>query len=250
MTELNQPMTPMTPTKKGLLRSKAFWGITGGLLIAITIAMVNSQTFIDLNQRVTYLEQAQRTMTSQDDVLSLRDAMTTQQKQLIALENRQAQFSQQLETMVSVADLPQQLQAQLKVQNVELNALKDELEVLKKSKPAPSYPVIDLSATLDKTAADASAVTAKNPLKHKTTPINASLPKPPFVLTGVELRGTAAFAAVAPKGFSDLSQVRLIGAKESVAGWTLVSAGHGQATFRVNGRLQTVKTQSGGVDER
>lgn len=245
MTELNQSMTSMTPTKKGLLRSKAFWVIGGGLLIAIAIGMVSSQTFTDLNQRVTQLEQAQRTMTSQDDVLSLRDVMTAQQKQLIALENRQTEFSHQLETMVSIADLPQQLQAQLKAQNVELNALKDELEVLKNSKPAPSHPVIDLPATLDKTATDASAVTTTIPLKHKTTPIKASLPKPPFVLTGVELRGTAAFAAVAPTGFSDLSQVRLIGSGESIAGWALVSAGHGQATFRVNGRLQTIKAQSG-----
>lgn len=247
MTELNQPMTP---TKKGLLRSKAFWGLGGGLLIAIAIGMVSSQTFIDLNQRVTHLEQAQRTMTLQDDVLSLRDAITAQQKQLSALENHQAQLSQQLEAMVSVADLPQQLQAQLKAQSIELNALKDELEALKKSKAEPSYPVIDLPATLDKTAVDAPAVTAKIPLKHKITPINTSLPKPPFVLTSVDLRGTAAFAAVAQKGFSDLSQVRLIGAGESIAGWTLVSASHGQATFRVNGRLQTVKAQSGEVDER
>jgi hypothetical protein len=67
--------------------------------------------------------------------------------------------------------------------------------------------------------------------------------KAPFVLTGVEQRGTSALAAVAPQGFSDLSQVRLIGEGESVAGWTLVSTGYGQATFRVNGRLQTVSAQ-------
>lgn len=64
----------------------------------------------------------------------------------------------------------------------------------------------------------------------------------PFVLTGVEKRGQSP-AAIAPRGYSSLSQVALVGEGETVAGWTLVSAGYGEATFRVNGRLTVLRAE-------
>lgn len=65
----------------------------------------------------------------------------------------------------------------------------------------------------------------------------------PFVLTGVERRGVGSWAAVAPRGYSGLSQIALIGEGEAVAGWTLVSVGNGKATFRVNGRVTDLKVE-------
>jgi len=65
----------------------------------------------------------------------------------------------------------------------------------------------------------------------------------PFVLTGVETRGNDSWAAIAPRGYSSLSQVTLVGTGETVAGWTLVSAGYGEATFRVNGRLTVLRAE-------
>ena len=65
----------------------------------------------------------------------------------------------------------------------------------------------------------------------------------PFVLTGVEKRGAESWAAIAPRGYSSLSQVALVGEGETVAGWTLVSAGYGEATFRVNGRLSVLRAE-------
>ena len=67
--------------------------------------------------------------------------------------------------------------------------------------------------------------------------------KAPFVLTGVEKRGTESFAAIAPSGFSSLAEIRLIGEGQTVNGWTLVHAGYGQAQFRVNGRLTTINVR-------
>jgi hypothetical protein len=37
--------------------------------------------------------------------------------------------------------------------------------------------------------------------------------------------------------------VALVGEGETVAGWTLVSAGYGEATFRVNGRLTVLRAE-------
>ncbi|EJV7182805.1 Tat (twin-arginine translocation) pathway signal sequence, partial [Escherichia coli] len=65
----------------------------------------------------------------------------------------------------------------------------------------------------------------------------------PFVLTGTERRGALSYAAVAPRGYTSLSQVALLGEGESVAGWTLIHAGHEQATFRVNGRQVQVRVE-------
>ena len=68
-------------------------------------------------------------------------------------------------------------------------------------------------------------------------------PDAPFVLTGVEKRGAESWAAIAPRGYSNLSQVALVGEGETVSGWTLVSAGYGEATFRVNGRLTVLRAE-------
>lgn len=65
----------------------------------------------------------------------------------------------------------------------------------------------------------------------------------PFVLTGTERRGALSYAAVAPRGYTSLSQVALVGEGESVTGWTLIHAGREQATFRVNGRQVQVRVE-------
>jgi hypothetical protein len=80
-------------------------------------------------------------------------------------------------------------------------------------------------------------------LRHKSPqPAVVRASNVPFVLTGTERRGSSSLAAIAPKGYTSLSQIALIGEGESVAGWTLVHAGYGQATFRVRGRTVRVST--------
>lgn len=251
MTEHNEEMVPMTPAKKGLLRSKTFWLVTGGVVTVLILGMVGAGTVKHVDQRIAQLEQAQKALAPQDDMTSMADVVQAHAKQLKALAERQDSLRQRLEGLAATNGLPEKLEQQLQAQQVELNALKDSLEALKKS--AATAPA-ENTAPAGKPSVSvpaAPSATAKITPKHQPTPIKSAprkavrrvARKAPFVLTGVEQRGTAAFAAVAPQGFSDLSQVRLIGEGESVAGWTLVSAGHGQATFRVNGRLQTVSAQ-------
>lgn len=72
------------------------------------------------------------------------------------------------------------------------------------------------------------------------------MPKPktpmalPFIVNGIELRGGTAFVSIAPKGAHRLEQVRLLTPGEEVNGWTLLSIGHRQATFRAGARTQTL----------
>ncbi|HGM5167667.1 TPA: hypothetical protein ACKPZB_004072 [Serratia marcescens] len=247
MTEHNEEMAPMTSAKKGLLRSKTFWGATAGVVAVLVAGLVGSGAMRHVDQRIALLEQAQKALAQQDGMNSMADELQAQAKQLKSLAERQDSLMRQIGALTLTNGLPEKLEQQLQAQQVELNALKDSIESVKKS--AAEKPVPTVAPSTDVPAAP--SATAKSIPKHKPTPIKSSprnagsrvARKAPFVLTGVEQRGTSAFAAVAPQGFSDLSQVRLIGEGESVAGWTLVSAGYGQATFRVNGRLQTVSAQ-------
>ncbi|EMP6396093.1 hypothetical protein RJ492_004533 [Pluralibacter gergoviae] len=251
MTEHNEEMAPITPAKKGLLCSKAFWLVTGGAVTVLIIGMVGAGAVRHVDQRIAQLEKAQKAFAPQDDMTSMADMVQAHAKKLKALTARQTSLSDEITGLRVTNRLPEKLEQQLQVQQVELNALKDSLETLKKSAAtAPAENTAPAGKPSVSVPAGSSA-TAKTTPKHKPTPINSAPRKAvrrvsrkvPFVLTGVEQRGTAAFAAVAPQGFSDLSQVRLIGEGESVAGWTLVRAGHGQATFRVSGHLQTVSAQ-------
>lgn len=247
MTEHHEEMVPMTPATKGLLRSKSFWGATAGVVVVLVAGLGGTGAIKHIDQRIAQLEQAQKALAPQDGMNSMADVVQTQAKQLKSLAERQDSLTRQIGALTLTNGLPEKLEQQLQAQQVELNALKDSIESVKKSATEKSAS----TATPSTAVPAAPSATAKITLKHKPTPIKSSsrnavtrvARKAPFVLTGVEQRGTSAFAAVAPLGFSDLSQVRLIGEGESVANWTLVSAGYGQATFRVNGRLQTVSAQ-------
>ena len=247
MTEHNDEMVPMMPAKKGLLRSQTFWRVTDCVVVVLVIGLVGTGVIKHVDQRIAQLEQAQKALAQQDGMNSMADVVQTQEKQLKSLAERQDALTRQVRSLTITNGLPEKLEQQLQAQQVELNALKDSMESVKKS--ANEKPVPTAAPSTDVPAAP--SATAKIIPKHKPTPIKSSpfnavprvMQKAPFVLTGVEQRGTSAFAAVAPQGFSDLSQVRLIGEGESVAGWILVSAGYGQATFRVNGRLHTVSAQ-------
>ncbi|TXE56492.1 hypothetical protein FOT57_11905 [Serratia ureilytica] len=251
MTEHNDDMVPMTPAKKGLLRSQTFWGATAGIVAVLVAGLVGSGAIRHVDQRIALLEQAQQALVPQDDMNAMADELQAQAKQLNSLAERQDALTRQMAALTQSSGLPEKLEQQLQAQQVELNALKDRIESVKKSAAALPQAKPVPAAAPSTAVPPAPSATAQITPKHKPTPIKSSprntpprvARKAPFVLTGVEQRGTSAFAAVAPQGFSDLSQVRLIGEGESVAGWILVSAGYGQATFRVNGRLQTVSAQ-------
>lgn len=251
MTKHNDEMAPMALVKKGLLRSKAFWVVAGGVVIVLILAIAGNRAIKNIEQRIALLEHNQKAMVPQDDITSLRDAVSNLEKQLKALAEQQSQFSRAFGVLNQKNGLPEKLEQQLQAQQVELNTLKDSIEALKKSAAASMSDKSALAVAASTVVTAIPSAAAKIPQKHNSTPVKPAPAKAasrialkvPFVLTGTERRGTATFAAVAPPGFSDLSQVTLTGVGESVADWQLVSTGAGQATFRVNGRLQTVSVQ-------
>jgi len=52
MTEHNEEMEPMTSAKKGLLRSKTFWGATAGVVVVLVGGLVGTGVINHVDQRI------------------------------------------------------------------------------------------------------------------------------------------------------------------------------------------------------
>ncbi|HFU8741727.1 hypothetical protein ODR18_28865, partial [Escherichia coli] len=131
------------------------------------------------------------------------------------------------------------LQTSLAQQGETLRTYEQRLEKVEKTSVTPVSPSSAKGAggTMKGTAAVApqkKRMSAGVPVVSRTAP---------FVLTGTEQRGGRTYAAVAPRGFSSLADVTLLGEGESTTGWVLERAGRGEATFRVNGRQVRVMVE-------
>lgn len=231
---IEHSLTPEQPVRK----SRTLWWlaavvITAGLLaLAVSVAVMSLK---NLDQRLTRLEAQENTVATtetlsalQSDISALRDRLDADRKTVAALQQQvsaQASRDEAGALRPSLAALQQTQQAQEK----RLEALMAQVSALKAKESLPAAPAAE--ASLPPQATKPVAAKSRTPLK------------PPFVLTGVEKRGTEVFAAVAPRGYSSLTQVALIGEGETVSGWTLIHAGAGnnEATFRVSGRPAVLK---------
>ena len=213
----------------------------GGVAVALAVAgltFFSLKSVSALDQRLGHVEKQQNVVYSQaltqSDLTPLQDSLKAyggdlkrQQQQIAALQAalKEARSGPALAALQqAVGDLSaarQDMQSQLSGLGARMDALRGAPQKAPDAPPATP------------------AVKKPAPAKPHRAAMNAA-GRAPFVLTGVEKRGTTSFAAVAPRGFSDLSQIRLIDEGQSVQGWTLIGAGYGQAQFRVNGRVTTV----------
>ena len=213
----------------------------GGVAVALAVAgltFVSLKSVSALDQRLAHVEKQQNVVYSQaltqSDLTPLQDSLKAyggdlkrQQQQIAALqvalkEDRSGPALVALQQAVGdLSAARQDMQSQLSGLGARMDALRDAPQKTPDAPPATP------------------AVKKPAPAKPHRAAYKVAR-RAPFVLTGVEKRGTTSFAAVAPQGFSDLSQIRLIGEGQSVQGWTLIGAGYGQAQFRVNGHVTTV----------
>ncbi|WP_147199760.1 hypothetical protein [Pantoea sp. CCBC3-3-1] len=222
-------------------------GTAGGVALAGILALGYTAFTLgisNLDERLTRLESQGSTAASAETVAALQSDVTTlstglqdTRKNLGEVQQRLSAVAKQTGSDDAVRQSLRTLQeAQLGLET-RLSALTEQLAALK-THPAPAAPV-------------AAPVKKAEPAAKKPRPADTRRAAPslrvarnaPFVLTGVETRGNDSWAAIAPRGYSSLSQVTLVGTGETVAGWTLVSAGYGEATFRVNGRLTVLRAE-------
>jgi len=222
-------------------------GTAGGVALAGILALGYTAFTLcisNLDERLTRLESQGSTAASaetvaalQSDVSTLSTGLQDTRKNLGEVQQRLSAVAKQTGSDDAVRQSLRTLQEAQQGLETRLSALTEQLAALK-SQPAPATPV---AAPVKKTEP-----AAKKPRPADTRRAAPSLRvarNAPFVLTGVETRGNDSWAAIAPRGYSSLSQVTLVGTGETVAGWTLVSAGYGEATFRVNGRLTVLRAE-------
>lgn len=253
MSEQQEMMTPVaadkpTTRRRSLLRGVAVSSLILLVMVAGMALYLTGRGMLAMDTRLATLEQQQGERLTPAALTPLQSRLSELETKLQTESARLAQLVRQpvltevQQTLLN--ELPaslEQIQAAQKALSLRLDTLaalaeKSQSRTVQSESPSASgTEKKDMSGTtvVQKTARPATARTGMSRTSRQA----------PFVLTGTERRGALSYAAVAPWGYTSLSQVALLGEGESVAGWTLIHAGHEQATFRVNGRQVQVRVE-------
>ena len=257
MSEQQEMMTPVPADKPTTRRCSLLRGVAVSSLILLVMVTgvalyLTGRGMLAMDTRLATLEQQQRERLTPAALAPLQSRLSELEAKLQTESARLAQLarqpvlteSQQTQLTALPASL-EQIQAAQKSLSLRLDTLavlaeKSQSRAVQSESPSASgTEKKDVSGTKEAPSVvqkTARPVTARSGMSHTSR-------QAPFVLTGTERRGTLSYAAVAPRGYTSLSQVALLGEGESGAGWTLMHAGHEQATFRVNGRQVQVMVE-------
>ena len=257
MSEQQEMMTPVAADKPTTRRRSLLRGVAVGSLILLVMVAgmalyLTGRGMLAMDTRLATLEQQQGERLTPAALTPLQSRLSELEAKLQTESARLAQLARQPVLTAS--------------QQTQLNELPASLEQIQAAQKALSLRLDTLAALAEKS--QSRAVQSESPSASGTgkkdvsgtkepSPVVQKIARPatartgmsrtsrqaPFVLTGTERRGALSYAAVAPRGYTSLSQVALLGEGESVAGWTLIHAGHEQATFRVNGRQVQVRVE-------
>ncbi|HAW4255877.1 TPA: Tat (twin-arginine translocation) pathway signal sequence [Escherichia coli] len=257
MSEQQEMMAPAPADKSTTCRHSLLRGVAvGSLSLLVMVAGValylTGRGMLAMDTRLTTLEQQQGERLTPAALAPLQSRLSELEAKLQTESARLAQLARQpVLTEVQQTQL-KELPASLEKIQVAQKALSLRLDTLAAlaEKPQPRVVQSESPSASGTGKKDVSGTKEPSPVVQKTArPLTArsgtsrTSRQAPFVLTGTERRGALSYAAVAPRGYTSLSQVALLGEGESVAGWTLIHAGHEQATFRVNGRQVQVRVE-------
>ena len=257
MSEQQEMMTPVPADKPTTRRCSLLRGVAVSSLILLVMVTgvalyLTGRGMLAMDTRLATLEQQQRERLTPAALAPLQSRLSELEAKLQTESARLAQLARQpvltASQQTQLKELPaslEQIQAAQKAFSLRLDTLAAQAE--KPQSRAVQSESPSASGTEKK---DVSGMKGASPVVQKIArPATArsgtshTSRYAPFVLTGTERRGALSYAAVAPRGYTSLSQVALLGEGESVAGWTLIHAGHEQATFRVNGRQVQVRVE-------
>ncbi|EEQ9430491.1 Tat (twin-arginine translocation) pathway signal sequence [Escherichia coli] len=257
MSEQQEMMTPVpadkpTTRRRSLLRGVAVSSLILLVMVTGVALYLTGRGMLAMDTRLATLEQQQRERLTPAALALLQSRLSELEAKLQTESARLAQLARQpvltASQQTQLKELPaslEQIQAAQKALSLRLDTLAAQAEkpqsraVQSESPSASGTGKKDVSGTKEPSPVVqkiARPATARSGTSHTSR-------YAPFVLTGTERRGALSYAAVAPRGYTSLSQVALLGEGESVAGWTLIHAGHEQATFRVNGRQVQVRVE-------
>ncbi|EEU9991071.1 Tat (twin-arginine translocation) pathway signal sequence [Escherichia coli] len=257
MSEQQEMMTPVpadkpTTRRRSLLRGVAVSSLILLVMVTGVALYLTGRGMLAMDTRLATLEQQQRERLTPAALAPLQSRLSELEAKLQTESARLAQLARQpvltASQQTQLKELPaslEQIQAAQKALSLRLDTLaalaeKSQSRAVQSESPSASgTEKKDVSGTKEPSPVVqkiARPATARSGTSHTSR-------YAPFVLTGTERRGALSYAAVAPRGYTSLSQVALLGEGESVAGWTLIHAGHEQATFRVNGRQVQVRVE-------
>ncbi|ENW0041478.1 Tat (twin-arginine translocation) pathway signal sequence [Escherichia coli] len=257
MSEQQEMMTPVPADKPTTRRCSLLRGVAVSSLILLVMVTgvalyLTGRGMLAMDTRLATLEQQQRERLTPAALAPLQSRLSELEAKLQTESARLAQLARQpvltASQQTQLKELPaslEQIQAAQKALSLRLDTLAALAE-----KPQPRAVQSESPSASGTEKKDVSGTKEPSPVVQKIArPATArsgtshTSRYAPFVLTGTERRGALSYAAVAPRGYTSLSQVALLGEGESVAGWTLIHAGHEQATFRVNGRQVQVRVE-------
>ncbi len=257
MSEQQEMITPVpadkpTTRRRSLLRGVAVSSLTLLVMVTGVALCLTGRGMAEMDTRLATLEQQQGERLTPAALAPLQSRLSELEAKLQTESARLAQLARQPVLtevqQMQLKELPaslEQIQAAQKALSLRLDTLAALAE-----KPQPRAVQSESPSASGTEKKDVSGTKGASPVVQKTArPATARSGTPrtfrqaPFVLTGTERRGAMSYAAVAPRGYTSLSQVALVGEGESVTGWTLIHASHEQATFRVNGRQVQVRVE-------
>lgn len=257
MSEQQEMMTPVLADKPTTRRCSLLRGVAVSSLILLVMVTgvalyLTGRGMLAMDTRLATLEQQQRERLTPAALAPLQSRLSELEAKLQTESARLAQLARQpvltASQQTQLKELPaslEQIQAAQKALSLRLDTLaalaeKSQSRAVQSESPSASgsgkKDVSGMKGASPVVQKIARPATARSGTSHTSR-------YAPFVLTGTERRGALSYAAVAPRGYTSLSQVAQLGEGESVAGWTLIHAGHEQATFRVNGRQVQVRVE-------
>ncbi|HFR5725205.1 TPA: Tat (twin-arginine translocation) pathway signal sequence [Escherichia coli] len=257
MSEQQEMMTPVPADKPTTRRCSLLRGVAVSSLILLVMVTgvalyLTGRGMLAMDTRLATLEQQQRERLTPAALAPLQSRLSELEAKLQTESARLAQLARQpvltASQQTQLKELPASLE-QIQAAQKALSLRLDTLAVLAEKSQSRAVQSESPSAS-GSGKKDVSGMKGASPVVQKTarpatarSGMSRTSRQVPFVLTGTERRGALSYAAVAPRGYTSLSQVALLGEGESVAGWTLIHAGHEQATFRVNGRQVQVRVE-------
>lgn len=257
MSEQQEMMTPVaadkpTTRRRSLLRGVAVSSLILLVMVAGMALYLTGRGMLAMDTRLATLEQQQGERLTPAALTPLQSRLSELETKLQTESARLAQLARQPVLTEVQQTLLNELPASLEQIQAAQKALSLRLDTLAALAEKSQFRAVqsESSSASGTEKKDVSGTKEPSPVVQKTAhPLTArsgtshTFRQAPFVLTGTERRGALSYAAVAPRGYTSLSQVALLGEGESVAGWTLIHAGHEQATFRVNGRQVQVRVE-------
>ncbi|EON3058066.1 Tat (twin-arginine translocation) pathway signal sequence, partial [Escherichia coli] len=239
MSEQQEMMTPVPADKPTTRRCSLLRGVAVSSLILLVMVTgvalyLTGRGMLAMDTRLATLEQQQRERLTPAALAPLQSRLSELEAKLQTESARLAQLARQpvltASQQTQLKELPaslEQIQAAQKALSLRLDTLaalaeKSQSRAVQSESPSASgTEKKDVSGTKEPSPVVqkiARPATARSGTSHTSR-------YAPFVLTGTERRGALSYAAVAPRGYTSLSQVALLGEGESVAGWTLIHAG-------------------------